>query len=97
MEIGACVTLRNNRMYDFLEKMLQVSLPRVRDFRGLNNKAVDKTGNITVGFKEHLAFLEISDEDVENIFGLEICISTTAKNREHGLELFNLMKFPFKK
>lgn len=95
--IGACVNLRGKRMYDFVEKLVHVTLPRVRDFRGLNGKSVDQTGNLTIGFKEHLAFPEIKADDVEHVFGLEICLATTAKNREEGLELFRLMGLPFKK
>ena len=96
MIIGACVTLRGARMYDFLEKLINVSFPRVRDFRGISDKGVDRNGNMTVGFKEHLSFPEIKTDDVENVFGLEICLSTTAKTRAEGLELFRFMGFPFK-
>ncbi|MFH0972693.1 MAG: 50S ribosomal protein L5 [Patescibacteria group bacterium] len=96
MIIGAKVTLRGNRMYDFVEKLINITFPRVRDFRGINEKSVDKTGNLSVGFKEHLAFPEIAVDDVENSYGLEICIATTAKSREEGLELFKLLKFPLK-
>ena len=95
--IGAKVTIRGGRMYDFLEKLINVSFPRVRDFRGISQKSVDKTGALTVGFREHLAFPEIKVDDVENIHGLEICIANTAKTREEGLELFKLTGFPFKK
>lgn len=95
--IGACVSLHGQRMYDFLEKLINVSYPRVRDFRGISDKGIDRTGNMTVGFKEHLAFPEIKLDEVENVFGLEISIKTTAKTREEGLELFKLVGFPFKK
>ena len=95
--IGAAVTIRGQRMYDFLEKLVVVSFPRIRDFRGISEKQVDRTGNLTVGFKEHLSFPEIKAEEVDNVHGLEICIPTTAKTREEGLELFKLMGFPFKK
>jgi large subunit ribosomal protein L5 len=84
-------------MYDFVEKLVNISFPRVRDFRGINEKSVDKTGALTVGFKEHLAFPEIEADDVENIHGLEISLATSAKSREEGLELFKLLRFPFKK
>ncbi len=97
MVIGACVTLRGPRMHDFVDKLINISFPRVRDFRGLNEKAVDRAGNLTVGFREHLPFPEIKADEVENIFGLEICLATTAKTREEGLELFRQMGFPFKK
>ncbi|MEA3398867.1 MAG: 50S ribosomal protein L5 [Patescibacteria group bacterium] len=97
MVIGASVKMRGTRMYDFVDKLIKISFPRVRDFRGISEKIVDKTGNLTVGIKEHLAFPEIKSDDVENIFGLEISLATTAKTREEGLELFKLMGFPFKK
>ncbi len=97
MIIGATATLRGKRMYDFLEKLLNVSFPRVRDFRGINEKQVDRTGNLTVGFKEHLAFPEIRAEELENIYGLEVSVSTTAEGKEEGLELFRLFGFPFRK
>jgi large subunit ribosomal protein L5 len=97
MVIGACVTLRGKRMYDFMEKLINVSFPRVRDFRGISDKIIDRTGNITIGFKEHLAFPEIRNDEVENVFGLEICISSTAKNKAEGLEFYRLLGFPFKK
>lgn len=96
MIIGAMVTLRGKRMYDFIEKLVNISFPRIRDFRGINEKQIDKLGNLTVGFKEHLSFPEIKIDAVDKIHGLEICISTTAKTKEEGLELFKLMGFPFK-
>ena len=97
MIIGASVTLRGARMYDFVDKLINISFPRVRDFRGISEKIVDRGGNLTVGFKEHLAFPEIKADDVENIFGLEVSLATTAKTREEALEMFKLMGFPFKK
>lgn len=97
MIIGASVTLRGEKMNSFLEKLIHVSFPRVRDFRGLSDKGVDRSGNFTIGFKEHLAFPEIHPDEVENVFGLEVCLDTTAKTREEGLELFRLIGFPFKK
>jgi large subunit ribosomal protein L5 len=97
MVIGACVTLRGVRMYDFLEKLINVTFPRVRDFRGISDKGVDRGGNLTIGFREHLPFPEIKADEVENVFGLEICLATTAKNRAEGLELFKLLGLPFKK
>lgn len=96
MIIGACVTLRGKRMHDFVEKLINVSFPRVRDFRGISDKGVDRSGNLTIGFKEHLAFPEIKSDEVENVFGLEISLSTTAKTREEGLEFFRLLGIPFK-
>ena len=95
--VGVSVILRGKRMYDFVEKLINVSFPRVRDFRGISTKGVDRTGNMTVGFKEHLAFPEIKADEVDNIFGLEVCLTTTARTKEEGLELFTQMGFPFKK
>lgn len=97
MTIGACVTLRGARMNDFLEKLINITFPRVRDFRGISAKGIDRAGNMTIGFKDNLAFPEIKAEDTENTFGLEICLPTTATNKEEGFELFKLMGFPFKK
>ncbi|MCD4761735.1 50S ribosomal protein L5 [bacterium] len=97
MKIGASVILRGHRMYDFLDKLINVSFPRIRDFRGLDEKSVDRNGNYTIGFKEHLAFPEIKADEVDNIFGLEVCIATSAKTKEEGLELFKFFGFPFKK
>ncbi len=97
MIIGASVTIRGDRMYDFLEKLINITFPRVRDFRGISKKSSDNSGNITVGFREHLAFPEIKADEVENVFGLEVCINTTAKTREECVELLSLMGFPFKK
>jgi len=95
--IGANVTLRGKKMYDFVEKLINISFPRVRDFRGIGSKSFDKLGNMTLGFKEHLSFPEVRADEVENIFGLEVCFSNTAKTRDEGFELFSLMGFPFKK
>jgi large subunit ribosomal protein L5 len=97
MIIGMKVTLRGKRMYDFLDKLINITLPRIRDFRGLDDKAVDKTGNMTIGLKEHIAFPEIGSDEIEKIHGLEIVINTTAKNKEEGYELFKALGFPFKK
>jgi len=97
MTIGAKVTLRGERMYDFVEKLVNITFPRVRDFRGISDKAVDRTGNLTIGIKDQAAFPEIKVEDINNNFGLEISLTTSTKNREEGLEFFRLMGFPFKK
>lgn len=96
MEIGAKVTLRGDRMYDFVEKFINAVLPRVRDFRGLDEKCVDKNGNITVGITESLAFPEISPEEAKLVHPLEITITTTTNQREQGLALFKYLGFPFK-
>jgi large subunit ribosomal protein L5 len=97
MIIGASVTLRGKRMWDFVDKLVNVTFPRVRDFRGISEKGVDRSGNFTIGFKEYLPFPEIKADEVENVFGLEICLATSAKKREEGFELFRLMGFPFEK
>lgn len=94
--IGAGVTLRKKRMYDFLERLIQIVLPRSRDFQGIDPKSFDKSGNITIGIKEHIAFPEVSPEKAKNIFGLEITVATTFKNREESIELLRLMGFPIK-
>jgi len=97
MTIGSKVTLRGARMYDFVEKLVGITFPRVRDFRGISEKGIDNKGNMTIGFKEHVAFPEIRVEDINNVYGLEVCLSTTAKTKEEGLELFQAFGFPFKK
>lgn len=92
--IGAKVTLRGKRMYDFLEKLIKIALPRVRDFRGVSNKVFDEKGNMTIGFKEHLSFPEIRPDEVEKILGLEITMVTSAKNKEEAKILFTHLGFP---
>ena len=96
MVVGLVATLHGKRMYDFVEKLVHVVLPRVRDFRGLDPKSVDSHGNCTVGFKEHIAFPEIGSDEVERIHGLEATIVTNAKTRERGLALLQALGFPFK-
>ena len=96
MPIGAMVTLRKNKMEDFLEKLIHIDLPRTRDFRGLNPDAVDDKGNLTIGVKEDIIFPEVSQEEMKHMFGLEITIVSTARNKEEGLKLFKLLGFPFK-
>jgi large subunit ribosomal protein L5 len=98
MVVGAKISLRGQRMYDFLEKLIHVTFPRLRDFHGLEvKKGFDKHGNYTIGFKEHIVFPEIGMEDVENVHGLEVTISTTAKDDQQALALLKLLGFPFKK
>jgi large subunit ribosomal protein L5 len=97
MPVGAKVTLRGEKMYSFVDKLISIALPRVRDFRGVNEKVVDQSGNLSLGFKEHLVFGELNPDAVEKIHGLEVTITTSAKNRQQGLELFRLLGFPFKK
>jgi large subunit ribosomal protein L5 len=96
MVVGAMLTLRGKKMMDFLDKLIHVVLPRTRDFKGIDPKAVDKSGNLTVAVKEHIAFPEIMPEKAKNIFGLEITVVTSARNREEGLELLKLLGFPIK-
>lgn len=96
MAIGAQVTLRGKKMNDFLERLIHIALPRSRDFRGIESKSMDKEGNLTIAIKEHIAFPEILPEKAKNIFGLEITVVTTIKNREEGLELLKLLGFPIK-
>ena len=96
MNVGMKVSLRGHRMWHFLEKLVSVTLPRVRDFRGLNPKTVDKQGNLSIGFREYIAFPEIRSDEVERLHGLQVTVSTTAKSKEEGLELFKLMGFPFR-
>ena len=94
--IGAKVTLRRQKMWDFLVRLIHIALPRSRDFRGIKEQAVDERGNLTIGIKEHICFPEISSEKVKNIFGLEVTVVTTAKNRQEALELFKLLGFPIR-
>lgn len=97
MTVGYKVTLRGERMYDFLDKLIGFAIPRTRDFRGIPLKSVDGSGNLTAGVKEHIVFPEMVGEDVRNIFGLEATIVTNAKIREHAVALFRLLGFPFEK
>ena len=96
MPIGCKVTLRNQMMYDFFEKLIKISLPRTRDFRGYSDKSFDGRGNYTMGVKEHIIFPEIDFDKIDKIKGLDICITTTAKNNEEAMELFKQFNFPFK-
>jgi large subunit ribosomal protein L5 len=94
--VGAAVTLRKKMMYDFLERLIQITLPRSRDFQGLDKKCFDKSGNMAIGIKEHIIFPEVSPEKSKNIFGLQIIIASTAKNKEEGMALLRLMGLPIK-
>jgi len=96
LEIAAVVTLRKNRMWDLLERLIYLSLPRSRDFKGLETKSIDKNGNLSIGFKEHIFFPEIFTEKEKTIFGFEITVVTNAKSKEEGLELYKLLGFPMK-
>jgi len=96
MPIGCMVTLRENRMYDFVNKLVNVALPRVRDFRGVSGAALDGNGNYSLGIKEHIIFPEIDYDKIDRIKGMNITIVTTAKNDEEGKELLKLLGMPFK-
>ena len=97
MKVGLIVTLRGKRMYDFLERLINIVLPRVRDFRGIDLKKIDAHGNLTIGIKEHTVFPEINLEKTKIIFGLEITIVPKAKNREEAIMLYKMMGIPLKK
>jgi len=97
MVVGAMVTMRGQRMWDFLTKLVAITFPRIRDFRGISESAIDGSGNFNFGFGEHIAFPEISANEVEFIHGLQVTITTSAINREQGLALFRALGFPFKK
>lgn len=97
MVVGLKVTLRGKRMYEFLDRLVGSAIPRIRDFRGLPEKSIDKGGNLNIGIKEHIIFPEIANEDIRFIFGFEVTVVTNAKNREEAAELFRLLGFPIKK
>lgn len=97
MPVGAKVTLRGERMYDFLDKLMNISLPRVRDFRGVKATSFDGRGNYALGIKEQLIFPEINYDDVEHIRGMDIVIVTTAETDEEAKKFLELMGMPFKK
>lgn len=97
MVIGMKVTLRGQHMWDFLDKLVNVTLPRVRDFRGISPNAFDGRGNYSLGFREHMAFPEIRPDEIEVIHGLQVTITTTAKSPEQGRLLLMALGFPFKK
>ena len=94
MVVGLKVTLRGKRMEEFLDKLINITLPRVRDFRGLSIKSFDAQGNLTIGFKECSVFPEIDPNKAEVVHGLEVCVSTTARKREEGIKLLKLLGFP---
>jgi large subunit ribosomal protein L5 len=95
--IGAHVTLRGDRMWEFLDRLLNLALPRIRDFRGLSPKQFDGNGNYTFGLSEQNVFHEISQDDIDRVRGMDITIVTTAKNNPEGLALLTALGFPFKK
>ena len=94
--VGFQVSLRGSRMYDFIDKLIHVALPRTRDFRGINQSTVDDMGNITIGIKENTIFPETSDEDLKDVFGVAITIVTTAKGKEEAMAFFRHLGIPFK-
>ncbi len=97
MPIGCMVTLRRERMYDFFNKLVNIALPRVRDFRGISAKAFDGVGNYTLGIKEHIIFPEIDYDKIDKIKGMNITIVTSARTDDEGRELLTLMGMPFRK
>jgi large subunit ribosomal protein L5 len=96
-QVGVAVTLRGARMMHFLDKLVNIALPRTKDFRGIDAKAVDSIGNMTIGIKEHTIFPETSDEDLRDVFGMAITIVTTAKDKETAIKFFQHLGIPFKK
>lgn len=96
MPIGAKVTLRRDRMYEFLDRLVTIALPRVRDFRGLNPKSFDGRGNFAMGIKEHIVFPEINYDQVDQIWGMDIIVCTTAKTDDEARELLRGFNFPFR-
>jgi len=95
--VGYQVTLRGARMYDFLEKLIHVALPRTRDFRGLKASAIDEMGNMTVGVKEHTIFPETSDEDLKDVFGFAVTVVSTAKDEKEAEAFYRHLGFPLQK
>ena len=97
MPIGVKVTLRRERMYEFLDRLITIAIPRIRDFRGLNPKAMDGRGNYSMGVQEQIIFPEIDYDHIDAIRGMDITITTTARTDEHGRALLDAFNFPFKK
>ena len=95
--IGCKVTLRRERMYEFLDRLVNIAIPRIRDFRGLNPKSFDKQGNYSMGVSEQIIFPEINYDEIDTIRGLDITISTSARNADEGRALLEAFNFPFKK
>lgn len=96
MPIGCKVTLRSKRMYEFLDRLINISIPRIRDFRGLSTKSFDGRGNYSMGIREQIIFPEIDYDKIDMLRGMDITITTTAKTNEEGLALLKLFNFPFK-
>lgn len=97
MPIGAMVTLRRNRMWEFVDRLINVALPRVRDFKGVSDKAFDGRGNYTLGLKEQIIFPEIDYDKIDRVRGMNICFVTTAENDEHGKALLDAIGVPFRR
>ncbi len=97
MPIGCKVTLRRERMYEFLDRLVNIAIPRIRDFRGLNPKGFDRQGNYSMGVQEQIIFPEINYDEVDAIRGMDITITTTARNPEEGKALLEMFNFPFKR
>ena len=95
MAVGARVTLRGARMYEFLDRLVSIALPRIRDFRGLNPRSMDGRGNFSLGIREQLIFPEINYDDIQQVRGLDVIITTSAKTDEHGLALLRALGLPF--
>jgi large subunit ribosomal protein L5 len=96
MPIGAKVTLRKDRMYEFIDRLVTIALPRVRDFRGLNPKSFDGRGNFAMGIKEHIVFPEINYDKVDQIWGMDIIVCTTAQTDDEARALLKALNFPFR-
>ena len=94
--LGCKVTLRGNKMYDFMERLIKIAIPRERDFRGLNPKSFDQQGNYNFGIKEQIIFPEINYDNIDNIRGMDVCINTSAQSQEHAKALLKALDFPFK-
>lgn len=97
MPVGCKVTLRGNKMYEFFDRLIAIAIPRIRDFRGMNPKSFDSHGNYSMGITEQIIFPEIDYDKIDTLRGMDICITTTAKNNEEGLALLQQFNFPFKK
>ena len=97
MPIGCKVTLRGNRMYEFYDRLVNVSLPRIRDFRGVSDKSFDGHGNYTLGIKEHIIFPEIDYDKIMQVFGMDVTIVTSARTDEEALALLTLLNMPFRR
>ena len=95
--LGCKVTLRGEKMYEFMERLINIAIPRERDFRGLNSKSFDGQGNYNFGIKEQIIFPEINYDNIDNIRGMDVCINTSATNEEHAKALLEALEFPFKK